>query len=121
MISPMHTTAINMASTPSNDLQNLKLASCTNLMSPQSSTTSGSSFMSPMPPPSMPFQSSSFQQTPKRGMASMQMSSSPMEQDSSGFSIPKTPVGRSTLCSRRPSFKMKVNSLLGSGSKKSFN
>ena len=43
------------SSTPSNDLQNLRLASCSNLLrSPSSSTTSGSSFMSPMPPPSMP-------------------------------------------------------------------
>jgi hypothetical protein len=40
-----------------------------------------------------------------------------MEQDSSGFSIPKTP--NSASCARRPSFKMKVcNTLLGSGSKK---
>ena len=64
----MYLTSIysSRSSTPSNDLQNLRLASCSNLLrSPSSSTTSGSSFMSPMPPPSMPL-SHSFQ-TPKRG------------------------------------------------------
>lgn len=122
MISPLSSTNPNnrmnaggLSSTPSNDLQNLRLASCSNLLrSPSSSTTSGSSFMSPVPPPSMPL-SHSFQ-TPKRGV-SMMTPSSPMEQDSSGFSIPKTP--NSASCARRPSFKMKVcNTLLGSGSKK---
>ena len=114
MISPLSSTNPNhrMAnSTPSNDLQNLRLASCTNLMSPVLSSSSSSSFMSPMPPPSAP-PPSSFQ-TPKRGMAPLAMS--PLDHDSSGFSIPKTP---SNMCVRRPSFKMKVNTLLGSGSKK---
>merc|ERR1712203_1101728 len=99
MISPLSSSNHNnrmiagggLSSTPSSDLGGLgalRLASCSNLLSPTSSTTSGSgSFMSPMPPPSMPL-SHSFQ-TPKRGTASTMMSSSPMEQDSSGFSIPK--------------------------------
>jgi len=72
MISPLSSTNPNNRmnamggagqSTPSNDLQGLRLASCSNLLSPIS--TSGSSFMSPMAPPSMPL-SHSFQ-TPKRG------------------------------------------------------
>ena len=112
MISPLSSTNPNhrMAnSTPSSDLQNLRLASCTNLMSPvlsASNSSSASSFMSPMPPPSAP-PPSSFH-TPKRGMAPLAMS--PLDHDSSGFSIPKTPASSSNnMCVRRPSFKMKVN------------
>merc|ERR1712110_1183096 len=99
MISPLSSSDHNdrmiaggggLSSTPSSDLGGLgalRLASCSNLLSPTSSTTSAGSgsFMSPVPPPSMPL-SHSFQ-TPGRGAASTMMSSSPMEQDSSGFSI----------------------------------
>ena len=86
------------SSTPSNDLQNLRLASCSNLLrSPSSSTTSGSSFMSPMPPPSMPL-SHSFQ-TPKRGKIELSKISQRIVQKLPKKSLQKSsPKCRHLLC-----------------------